>query len=206
MTSLTLTALSEFIESEHRIMSPAVGYFSVAYAPGTWLSPGGYVGKFKIINTVYHIYLPKNIQGSIVYDEERDKAIPVGYGQELFRLRPGEPGELKINKSFDQTFSKVWPPAGLPTGACPQKIEDGYVVTAFTAGIFYSSPSPGAPPFVTVGQKIEKGKALGLIEVMKTFNQILFQGTDSSDSGTIKKIYVENAAEIKSGQPLFLIF
>jgi acetyl-CoA carboxylase biotin carboxyl carrier protein len=78
-------------------------------------------------------------------------------------------------------------------------------VKAFTTGIFYAKPSPDAPSFVTVGQEIEKGKALGLIEVMKTFNHIIFQGTDDSSTGTIKKIYVKDSQEVKVGQPLFLI-
>jgi biotin carboxyl carrier protein len=83
--------------------------------------------------------------------------------------------------------------------------EEGYVVKAFTTGIFYAKPSPDSPPFVTQGQDIEKGKALGLIEVMKTFNHIVFQGTDKSDTGRIKKILVNDAQEVKLGQPLFLI-
>ena len=86
-----------------------------------------------------------------------------------------------------------------------QKSEEGYVISAFTTGIFYRKPSPDASPYVSVGQKIEKGNILGLIEVMKTFNHIIFQGTDTSDSGKIKKIYVEDSEEVKLGQSLFLI-
>jgi biotin carboxyl carrier protein len=56
-----------------------------------------------------------------------------------------------------------------------------------------------------MGQEIEKGKALGLIEVMKTFNHIIFQGTGKSNQGKIKKIYVKDSQEVKQGEPLFLI-
>ena len=55
------------------------------------------------------------------------------------------------------------------------------------------------------GQKIEKGKVLGLIEVMKTFNHVVFQGTDTSESGVIKKILVEDAQEVKLGEGLFVV-
>ncbi len=79
------------------------------------------------------------------------------------------------------------------------------MVRAFTTGLFYARPSPDSPPFVTAGEEIEKGKALGLIEIMKTFNHIIFHGTDKADTGKIKKIYVKDGQEVKLGQPLFLI-
>jgi acetyl-CoA carboxylase biotin carboxyl carrier protein len=83
--------------------------------------------------------------------------------------------------------------------------EEGHVITAFTTGIFYRKSSPDAPPYVEEGETVEKGKVLGLIEVMKTFNHIIFTGTDSSNSGKIKKIFVKDSQEVKLNQPLFLI-
>jgi acetyl-CoA carboxylase biotin carboxyl carrier protein len=67
-------------------------------------------------------------------------------------------------------------------------------------GTFYRSNSPDKEPFVKVGDKITKGKTLGIIEAMKLFNEI-----ESDVEGTIVKILVENARPVEFNQPLFLI-
>ncbi|MFM2376639.1 MAG: acetyl-CoA carboxylase biotin carboxyl carrier protein [Bacteroidota bacterium] len=67
-------------------------------------------------------------------------------------------------------------------------------------GTFYRSNSPEKEPFVKVGDKISKGKILGIIEAMKLFNEI-----ESDIEGTIVKILVENARPVEFNQPLFLI-
>jgi acetyl-CoA carboxylase biotin carboxyl carrier protein len=158
------------------------------------LSPGAFIGRLRVLNSYHDLYLPKNVRGKITVDEKLDNIIPVEYRQELFHLSP----EQLVGADADI-------PAENQKSAITADADDGYVVTAFTTGIFYMKPSPDAPPFVEVGQKIEKGKALGLIEVMKTFNRIIFHGTNNSETGTIKKVYVKDSEEVKSGQSLFLI-
>jgi len=190
-----LKVLSETKDSEHFVLSPKVGYFTIAHPAGTFLSPGAFVGRLRVMNSHYDLFLPGNIQGKVVVDEKRDRIIPVEFGQELFRLNPDE--------QLVEAEKEAAP--GKSKGDVTVEADEGFVITAFTTGIFYIKPAPDAPPFVEVGQKIEKGKALGLIEVMKTFNRIIFHGTDKSDGGTVKKVYVEDAAEVKSGQPLYLI-
>ncbi len=190
-----LQALSEIDDSRQKIGSPAVGYYVDWPPQGTFLTGGSFIGRMKILNTYYDLHLPEDVYGRVAANEDRDFALPVAYGEELFHLDP--------EKSFDESEQKT---AG--SGSVSEDIdtsEGGFVVTAFTMGIFYSKPSPDSPPFVKEGQEIEKGKALGLIEVMKTFNHIIFHGTDDSDTGRVKKIFVKDAEEVKLGQPLFLI-
>ncbi|MCU0286223.1 MAG: hypothetical protein MUF15_07465, partial [Acidobacteria bacterium] len=176
--SLELKPLVETKDDRNLVLAPTVGYYSGWPKPGHFLSGGCFIGYFKVLNTTYPLYLPEGFYGRVEINEDRDMALPVAHGQELFRLNPeknfAEPGQQAAD-----TGSKLDSP------------EIGFVVTAFTTGIFYAKPSPDAPPFVTEGQVIEKGKAMGLIEVMKTFNHILFHGTDKSDSGVIKKVYVK---------------
>ncbi|MCX7933114.1 MAG: acetyl-CoA carboxylase biotin carboxyl carrier protein [Rhodovarius sp.] len=73
-------------------------------------------------------------------------------------------------------------------------------VTSPMVGVAYLSPEPGAPPFVTVGSRVEAGQTLLLIEAMKTFNQI-----KAPRSGTVTRIFVENAMPVEYGEPLMLI-
>jgi acetyl-CoA carboxylase biotin carboxyl carrier protein len=73
-------------------------------------------------------------------------------------------------------------------------------VSAPMVGTFYRSPSPGAPPFVEVGGKVEKGDPIGIIEVMKLFTTI-----HAEWSGTVTEVGAENATLVEYGQMLFVI-
>jgi acetyl-CoA carboxylase biotin carboxyl carrier protein len=67
-------------------------------------------------------------------------------------------------------------------------------------GTFYRAPSPGAPPFVEVGQPVTKGQTLCIIEAMKLLNEI-----ESDATGTVKAVLVENGQPVEYGQVLFEI-
>ncbi|HWP94741.1 MAG TPA: acetyl-CoA carboxylase biotin carboxyl carrier protein [Gammaproteobacteria bacterium] len=88
-----------------------------------------------------------------------------------------------------------------PTAAAPAPtIPSGHVVTSPMVGTFYRSPSPGAKPFVELGQTVKVGDVLCIIEAMKMMNQI-----EADKAGTIKAILVENGQPVEFGQPLFVI-
>ena len=67
-------------------------------------------------------------------------------------------------------------------------------------GTFYRAASPEKPNFVNVGDKLEKGKVICVIEAMKLFNEI-----ESEISGSIVKVLVDNSTPIEYDQPLFLV-
>ena len=67
-------------------------------------------------------------------------------------------------------------------------------------GTFYAAPAPDAQPFVKEGDKVKAGQVLGIIEAMKTMNQI-----ESDRAGTVSKVLVSNAQAVEFGQPLFII-
>lgn len=97
-------------------------------------------------------------------------------------------------------------PAAAPVAAPAQPAQDtepvvqGTTVTSPMVGTFYRAPNPGAEPFVKVGDHVEAGQTLGIIEAMKLLNEI-----EAETSGTIKEICVENAQPVEFGQPLFII-
>lgn len=92
-------------------------------------------------------------------------------------------------------------PATATTPAPAAEVEEeGYYVTAPMVGTFYSSPSPGSPTFVQVGDKVGEGDTLCIVEAMKMMNQI-----ESDVSGTIKSIRVQNGEPVEYGQILFVI-
>jgi acetyl-CoA carboxylase biotin carboxyl carrier protein len=77
---------------------------------------------------------------------------------------------------------------------------DGEMVKSPIVGTFYRSPSPDDDPFVSVGDKVEKGQVLCIIEAMKIMNEI-----ESEFSGTVADILVEDAQPVEYDQPLFII-
>lgn len=77
---------------------------------------------------------------------------------------------------------------------------EGHAVKSPMVGAFYRAPSPGASPFVEVGQSVKVGDTLCIIEAMKLLNQI-----EADKAGTIKAILVENGQPVEYDQPLFII-
>ncbi|WP_019625958.1 acetyl-CoA carboxylase biotin carboxyl carrier protein [Thioalkalivibrio sp. ALJT] len=89
-------------------------------------------------------------------------------------------------------------PAAEPAPAAAEM--DGHRVTAPMVGTFYRAPSPGSKPFVEVGQTVEVGETLCIIEAMKMLNPI-----EADQAGTVRDILVENGNPVEYGQPLFII-
>ncbi|USZ14807.1 acetyl-CoA carboxylase biotin carboxyl carrier protein [Moraxella sp. FZLJ2107] len=87
-------------------------------------------------------------------------------------------------------------PATAPS-APVAKTPAGKVETSPMVGVFYSAPSPNDPPFVKVGQKVEAGDTLGIIEAMKIMNPL-----EATQSGIIEEILVSNAEVVEFGQPV----
>jgi acetyl-CoA carboxylase biotin carboxyl carrier protein len=79
-------------------------------------------------------------------------------------------------------------------------VAEGHVVKSPMVGTFYRSASPGSKPFVDVGQQVNSGDTLCIIEAMKLLNEI-----DADQAGVIKAILVENGQPVEFGQPLFVI-
>ena len=120
----------------------------------------------------------------------------------------GEAGyyELKVNNSLEiempQEFSEPGNIDELIAGLCPAPPARKNEILAWTGGTFYSRETPEAEEYVLEGQHVEKGEVIGLIEVMKMFNQIR-----AEFSGTIRKICVSAGSGIivSRGQKLFEI-
>ena len=84
--------------------------------------------------------------------------------------------------------------------AQPAPVDEGHAVKSPMVGTFYRAASPGAAPFVEVGDTVAQGDTLCIVEAMKLMNEI-----EADVGGTIKAILVENGQPVEFGQPLFLI-
>ena len=88
--------------------------------------------------------------------------------------------------------------APAPAPAAPQ--QTGTPLTSPMVGTFYRAPSPGADPFVKVGDTVKKGQVVCIIEAMKLLNEV-----EADMDGTVKEVCVENGQPVEFGQSLFII-
>ena len=94
----------------------------------------------------------------------------------------------------------VAPPVAAPAPAAPAPEEGLHMVKSPIVGTFYEAPSPGAPPFVKVGDTVELGQVLCIVEAMKLLNEI-----ESDVAGEIVKKLAANGQPIEYGQELFVV-
>jgi len=101
-------------------------------------------------------------------------------------------------------------PSAVPAALAAQHVPPGppgsgeregfHVITAPIVGTFYRAPTPDAEPFVKVGDVVEKGKTLCIVEAMKLMNEI-----EADIAGTVVAIYPQNAQPVEFGEKLFAI-
>ena len=80
------------------------------------------------------------------------------------------------------------------------KAAEGEVITSPMVGTFYAAPSPGARPFISVGDEIQEGDVVCIVEAMKMMNEI-----KSDFSGKVTSVLVENSEPVEFGQALFTV-
>jgi acetyl-CoA carboxylase biotin carboxyl carrier protein len=91
-------------------------------------------------------------------------------------------------------------PAFAPAEAAPVAAANAKKVTSPIIGVFYRAPSPGAEPFVEVGDRVEVGQVLCILEAMKLMNEIT-----SDYAGVVRRILPENGALVSLGEEMFWI-
>lgn len=79
-------------------------------------------------------------------------------------------------------------------------LSQGHLLNSPMVGTFYRAPSPEASPFVQVGDPVEEGQIIGIIEAMKLLNEI-----EADKAGIVKEFLVENGQAVEYGQPLLRI-
>jgi len=132
--------------------------------------------------------------------------IEVTEGEEKVRItRVSQTAPVMYHQAPMQQFAAPAPAAAAAAPAAaaePQGsgLPEGFVVKSPMVGTFYRAASPGAKAFAEVGQSVNVGDTLCIIEAMKLLNEI-----ECEKAGTIKAILVENGTPVEYGEPLFII-
>jgi acetyl-CoA carboxylase biotin carboxyl carrier protein len=123
-----------------------------------------------------------------------------GYAQPMYAPAQFAPQQFAPQQFAPQQFAAA-PAASPDTQAPPEPNRPkGTPVTAPMVGTFYSAPSPGAKSFIEIGDRVNVGDTLCIIEAMKMMNQI-----EADAGGTVLSVEVENGEPVEFGQVMFIL-
>jgi acetyl-CoA carboxylase biotin carboxyl carrier protein len=115
----------------------------------------------------------------------------------------GAPPPQVLAPAATSAAAAVASPAPAPAPAPapePPPEPPGHVITSPIVGTFYAAPSPDAEPYVRVGDRVQKGQVVCIIEAMKLMNEI-----EADAAGIVLEIHPENAQPVEFGEPLFSV-
>ena len=124
-------------------------------------------------------------------------------GEEKVRIAKsiaGAPMMMAPQPQYFQAGAPAAPAAPVVAAPAEDAIPEGHVVRSPMVGTFYRAPAPGSKNFAEVGQSVNAGDTLCIIEAMKLLNEI-----EADQGGVIKAILVENGQPVEYGEPLFVI-
>lgn len=137
-------------------------------------------------------------------EESNINELEITEGEESVRISRGAPVTYSAPPAPAPVAAPPAPAVIAPAAAqAPAPAADelsGHVVRSPMVGSFYSSPAPGSPAFVQVGQTVAPGDVLCIIEAMKMMNQI-----EADKAGTIGAILLEDGEPVEFDQPMFTI-
>ncbi|HWM71703.1 MAG TPA: acetyl-CoA carboxylase biotin carboxyl carrier protein [Steroidobacteraceae bacterium] len=135
--------------------------------------------------------------------------IEIKEGEEALRISRMPTGVAATHHPLPPMAMPLAAPLAAPAqAAAPRPAEvaaakakaNEHVITAPMVGTFYGAPSPGAKPFIEIGDEIKVGQVLCIIEAMKMMNQI-----ESDKAGRVTSIMARNGDPVEFGQPLFVV-
>jgi acetyl-CoA carboxylase biotin carboxyl carrier protein len=189
MSERSIAALASAASGQTLLRAPKVGVWSASVREGSLVTPGAAVGTLRHLGHTLVVVAPAEAAGRVALDDRGRGAAAVGYGDELFRL-------IAVHDLA---------PAGPAPGRAADAAGAALVVTAPTAGVFYRAPGANARPFVSAGDPVRRGQPVGLIEVMKTFNPIPYDGDGLPDEAEVVQVLVADGAEVRAGQALVAV-
>jgi acetyl-CoA carboxylase biotin carboxyl carrier protein len=174
------------------VLSPAVGSWLDGPPDGTAVGPGSRIGSVRRLGRRFDLVLEDGPVGRVAGGRSA-RVVPVAYGDVLFRIVAIAGAAAAVSVAGERAGR-----SGSPAG-------DTHAMAAPSDGVFYRRPSPDAAPFVEVGSTVSSGEAIGLVEVMKTFNQILYGGPGLPERATVVAIERDDGAEVRAGDTLIVV-
>ena len=171
------------------LLSPSVGIFTPTVVQGQLVTAGQSIGAIDVLGVQRPLIVPDGVVGRVVQRIGGTRTrVPVQYGDALITVSTASVGDASISTAGAET-------------------ERGSSLSfaAPMSGRFYSRPSPSEPAFVSVGDTVTHGQTVGLLEVMKTFNRLVYQGDGVPTSATVERIVPNDGDDVVRGDPILLL-
>jgi acetyl-CoA carboxylase biotin carboxyl carrier protein len=164
------------------VRAPAPGWFRRTVAADHLVAPGDVIGELEVLGRMIDVVAPQ-VRGLVrVPAGPKLARQPVSYGDELFRVEAGEIAGVQPHSEDAQAVG-------------------GLVFRAPTSGRFYSRPTPDKPVFVEAGTELSPGSTVCLLEVMKTFHRVTYDGAPAK----VRQVLVADGADVNQGEPLLAL-
>ncbi len=181
-TATTLEARVEAGDAGLRLLAPRPGYWRARPAVGALVTPGAGIGELEELGQVYPLRAPAGAFGVVVEVASPELArAPVDHRTALMRLDP----EAAVGGAAVQL-------------ATSEAELSGPVFRTPLGGRYYARPAPDAEPFVGPGDLVEAGRTVALIEVMKTFNRVKYEG----EPARVARVVPEDGDDVEVGDVL----
>lgn len=172
------------------LAAPKLGLFRPHKQEGDLVRSGDLLGVLKILERRYQVLAPEGAEG-LVASHPAGVEIAVGYGQALYSLRALDAASVARG-------------AATASRSSDKNAQGALVLRAPIHGVYYHRASPGAPPYVEIGATVGLGQTVGLIEVMKTFNPVVFNGLGFPATAVVAQIVAGDRQEVGAGDVLIV--
>ncbi len=172
------------------LRAPKLGLWSDHPQDGAFVEPGSSAGTLTQLGRRFPLVIPDGVSGRVAIEGRPQDALPVEYGEILFRVTASE-GRKTRARSGEPKSSRA--------------AKGALEIISPTDGVFYRAAALGAKPYVVVGERVATGRSVGLIEVMKTFNPIAYGGAGFPDEAEVVEILAADGQEVRAGQALLVL-
>lgn len=171
-----------------RLLSPDVGWFTGASVCSRLLSAGEDAGVLIVLGRALRLRVPEGVNGRIVNAPRERMQAPVGYGDVLYELELITPASAGSRKTVSA-----------PTAEATSSL----ILRSPQSGRFYHRSAPGEKAFVSAGQTIADGQPVGLIEVMKTFQHVVYRaGGGLPARARVLRLVAKDGSDVRQGDVL----
>jgi acetyl-CoA carboxylase biotin carboxyl carrier protein len=171
------------------LLAPSVGIFTPSVAHGELVASGQSIGTIDVLGVRCALLVPEGVDGRVTHRFGGARTrVPVQYGDALITVSTASVSDASA--------------AGATSAA---EMKSAISFAAPMSGRFYSRPSPNDPAFVSVGDTVTHGQTIGLLEVMKTFNRLVYQGDALPTPATIERIVPNDGDDVVRGDAILIL-
>jgi len=171
------------------LLAPSVGVFTAVVTEGELVAAGQVVGRLDVLGVLQELTVPHGVAGRVTERVGGGRLrVPVQYGDALLAISTASTGDVAVETS----------PVGVDTRAALSFV-------APMSGRFYSRPSPAEPPFVAAGDTVRHGQTVGLLEVMKTFNRLVYQGDALPAQAVVQEVAPKEGDDVTRGDVILAL-